>query len=135
MNTARSFLKAVSFWLTVVTITSLPTLSVAFAPVGHETIAFIAQDRFSPATLAKIRELLDREEELAEVANWADAIRPFQEETKPWHFIDLPIRQDVQLAEVFNFCPDNDCVIAQIQISKGVLTDPTQPKREKTPGN
>jgi S1/P1 Nuclease len=32
---------------------------------------------------------------------------------------------------VFNFCPNNDCVVAQIQISKGVLTDPTQPKREK----
>ena len=90
MNTARSFLKAFSFWLIVLS-TSLPTRSVAFGPVGHETIAFIAQDRLSPATLAKIRELLDHEEDLAEVANWADAIRPFQEETKPWHFIDLPI--------------------------------------------
>jgi S1/P1 Nuclease len=83
MNTARSFFKTLSFWLAVLAITSLPTLSVAFGPVGHETIAFIAQDRLSPATLVKIRELLDREEDLAEVANWADVIRPFRKKPNP----------------------------------------------------
>lgn len=131
MNTVLSFPKAVSLWVILFAITSLPSRSIAFGPVGHEAIAYIAQDRLSPAALAKIREILDREEDLAEVANWADAIRPFQEETKPWHFIDLPIRQNVQLRDVLDFCPNNDCVIAQIQIKKGVLTDPSQPKREK----
>src|SRR5262249_12745355 len=131
INTALFFPKALFFWVILFAITSLPSPSIAFGPVGHEAIAHIAQDRLSPTALAKVREILDREEDLAEVANWPDVIKAFQDETRPWHYIDLPIRQNVQPGDVFDFCPNNDCVIAQIQIEKGVLTDPTQPKREK----
>jgi hypothetical protein len=95
-----------------------------FGPVGHETVAYIAEDRLTPATLKKVNDILGNDDDLASVSNWADAIRNFQEETKPWHFIDLPIRQQVTVAKVMDFCPNNDCVIAQIQINKGVLTNP-----------
>jgi nuclease S1 len=105
--------------------------SFGFGPVGHETVAYIAEDRLSPATLKKVNDILGHDDDLASVSNWADAIRNFQEETKPWHFIDLPIRQVVTAAQVTDFCPNNDCVIAQIQINKGVLTNPTASSKEK----
>jgi hypothetical protein len=105
--------------------------SFGFGPVGHETIAYIAEDRLSVTALKRINDILGRDDDLPSVANWADEIRTFQEETKPWHFIDLPIRQEVTAAQVADFCPNNDCVIAQIQINKGVLTDPTTSPKEK----
>ena len=105
--------------------------SYGFGPVGHEAIAYIALDRLSPKVLQKVNDLLGHDDDLATVANWADTIRPFQEETKPWHFIDLPIRQQVDSAQVMNFCPNNDCVIAQIQINKRVITDSTTSPKEK----
>src|SRR5438552_1050104 len=109
------------FWLSLI-----PRSSFAFGPVGHETIAYIAQDRLTPNVLQKVNDILGHDDDLATVSNWADVIRNFQEETKPWHFIDLPIRQEVNAGQVMNFCPNNDCVIAQIQINKGVLTDPSK---------
>lgn len=90
-----------------------------------------AQDRLSPSTLKKIQAIIGKEDDLASIANWADQIRLSQSETAPWHFIDLPIRQDVTRADVQNFCPNNDCSINQIQIDKGVLTDASQIQREK----
>jgi len=108
-----------------------PGFSQAWGPVGHETVAYIAQDRLSPSTLKKVQAIIGREDDLASVANWADQIRLSQPETAPWHFIDLPIRQDIQTGDVQNFCPNNDCVINQIQISKGVLTDDTKSQSEK----
>jgi hypothetical protein len=109
----------------------LPRTVIGWGPVGHETIAYIAQGRLTPAVLLKIHAIIDREDDLAKIANWADEMRDFQPETKSWHYIDLPIRQNLQAGDVHNFCPRNDCVIAQIQISKGVLTDPSQSQREK----
>lgn len=105
--------------------------SFGFGPVGHETVAYIAEDRLSPTVLKRVNDILGHDDDLASVANWADAIRTFQEETKPWHFIDLPIRQVVTADQVTTFCSNNDCVIAQIQINKGVLTNPTSSAKEK----
>ena len=47
------------------------------------------------------------------------------------------VASDVLLAVTFNhvivteLCPNNDCVIAQIQITKGVTTNPTSSPKEK----
>ena len=44
--------------------------SFAFGPVGHETIAYIAEDRLTPSMLKKLNDLLGHDDDLASIANW-----------------------------------------------------------------
>ena len=104
----------------------------AWGPVGHETVAYIAQDNLTPAAKAKITALLDQGEDLAGISNWADQVRQFgRPETAPWHFIDLPIRKDITVKDEQDYCPNNDCVINQLQIYQGILGDESQPKSKR----
>ena len=104
----------------------------AWGPVGHETVAYIAQDNLSPAAKAKIAAILDQGDDLASISNWADQVRQFgRPETAPWHFIDLPIRKDITVQDEQTYCPDNNCVINQLQISQGILGDESQPKSKR----
>ena len=104
----------------------------AWGPVGHEVIAFIAQDNLTPKTKSKIMELaypmdvrlMNRSyPDLASMSNWADQIRPSRPETAPWHFIDLPIRKDITKTDEANYCPDNNCVVNQLQIFEDILSE------------
>ena len=104
----------------------------AWGPVGHETVAYIAQDNLSPAAKAKIAAILDQGDDLASISNWADQVRQFgRPETAPWHFIDLPIRKDLTVKDEQDYCPNNDCVINQLQIFQGILGDESQPKSKR----
>lgn len=116
--------------------------SFAWGPVGHETIAYIAQDNLSPVAKEKIRGLMEPESDirlmnhdyldLPSISNWADHIRQFgRPETAPWHFIDLPIRKDLTVKDEQDYCPDNNCVVNQLQIFEGVLGDESQPKSKR----
>ena len=122
----------------------------AWGPVGHETVAYIAQDNLTPAAKEKIAAILDQgadsstesaqatpvfrlgaslqPDDLASISNWADKVRMFgRPETAPWHFIDLPIRKALTLKDEQDYCPNNDCVLNQLQIFEGVLgTNPNQ---------
>ena len=108
------------------------TPAAAWGPVGHETVAYIAQDNLSPAAKAKITALLDQGEDLASISNWADQIRQFgRPETAPWHFIDLPIRKDLNLKDEQDYCQDNNCVLNALQIYEGILGDESKPKGKR----
>jgi hypothetical protein len=125
----------------------------AWGPVGHETVAFIAQDNLTPAAKTKINALLNGDpadsslesaqpksvaqpvlspQALANISNWADDIREHgRPETAPWHFIDLPIRKDLTLKDEQEYCPNNDCVLNQLQIFEGILGDSSKPKSKR----
>ena len=125
----------------------------AWGPVGHETVAYIAQDNLNPAAKAKIAALLEQgayssmesaqakpaiqlaaslqPDALASISNWADHIRESRRETAPWHYIDLPIRKNVTVKDEETYCPDNNCVLNQLQIFEGVLGDESKPKSER----
>ena len=106
--------------------------SAAWGPVGHETVAFIGTDNLTLAAKTKIVALLDQGDDLATISNWADKVRMFgRPETAPWHFIDLPIRKALTIKDEQDYCPNNDCVLNQLQIFEGILGDESQPKSKR----
>lgn len=108
------------------------TRAAAWGPVGHETVANIAEDNLSPAAKQKIAGLLYQGDDLASIANWADQVRATSRpETAPWHFIDLPIRKDISKTDESTYCQDNNCVLNALQIYEGVLGDESKPKAKR----
>jgi len=91
--------------LTFAAVGSVVTLSathaLAWGPVGHQTVAYIAEDNLTPKASAAIAAILGRDTSLADVANYADQIRPMRPETAPWHFIDDGARSDEVSLDAF----------------------------------
>jgi hypothetical protein len=86
--------------------------------VGHATIAAIAEKNLRPETLEKIKPLLGGQT-IEEVAIWADQYKMSHRNTAPWHYLDLPVRQDVTVADIPRYCnqdkhPGGD-VVSQIK--------------------
>ncbi|HUK39648.1 MAG TPA: S1/P1 nuclease [Candidatus Acidoferrales bacterium] len=111
-----------------------PLPSWAFHRVGHEVIGTLAQNRLRPKTVRGISEILGANENLASIAYWADEIRPERPETRPWHFINFPVRKEVKEVsekQMQQYCPREDCVLAQIQIDARILTNSSRSKKEK----
>jgi hypothetical protein len=97
----------------------------AWGPVGHEAVAYIAEDRLTPAAKAKVDAILGPDLDLADVANWADQVRvTSRPETEGWHFIDIPDRQmGVLESDEPTFCAQDNCVVNQIALDLGQLRD------------
>jgi len=94
---------------------------------GHSIIADIAWRELSPTTRKEIRELLG-DSSLAEVSNWADAVR--RENAYRWsaplHYVNLPF--DASEYDPDRDCPAEGCVVSAIEHFATVLKD-----RENTP--
>jgi hypothetical protein len=103
----------------------------AWGPVGHETVAYIAMDNLTPAAKEKISAILDQGNELANISNWADQIRDYRKDTAPWHFIDLPVRKDLTVKDEEKYCPNENCVVDQLQIFEGFLGDESKPTSKR----
>lgn len=96
-------------------VTLSATRALAWGPVGHETVAHIAEDNLTPKATAAIAAILGRDTSLADVANYADQIRPMRPETAPWHFIDIPDRTSgLGETDEPTFCVSGNCVVDQI---------------------
>ncbi|HTC20111.1 MAG TPA: S1/P1 nuclease, partial [bacterium] len=103
----------------------------AWGHVGHQTVAYIAQDYLSAPSQRAIAEILGPGEDLAGVSTWADAIVRTRPETAPWHFFNLDVRQDQSEYDISGVCPHHDCVVDQIEKDLGVLREPFSSLREK----
>ena len=79
-------------------------VAVAFpwGKVGHQTIGYIAQANLSPATMEKLKPLLQGES-LADISTWADEIKRKKRFTSAWHYIDLPIRENITESDIPRF--------------------------------
>jgi hypothetical protein len=108
-----------ALWVSIVA----PVPTFAWGPTGHEVIAYIAQDNLSPTAMKKVGEVLSKGDDLASVSNWADHIRNYRRETAQWHYIDLPVRKNITAEDETDYCPNNDCVLNQVQIEEGVLAN------------
>jgi hypothetical protein len=108
-----------------------PLPSWAFHRVGHETTSYIAENRLSPSTMKSISQIIGANEKLAAIAYWADEIRPQRPETRPWHFINLPVRKEISQTQVWQYCPRKECVLGQIQVDARTLTDSSTSRKEK----
>jgi hypothetical protein len=54
---------------------------------------------------------------MASVATWADDVRiqPKYKPTASWHYIDFDVRMDNTVDDYVKYCPNDDCVVAQIE--------------------
>src|SRR5665213_1497852 len=95
--------------LAVLLMASFNNRAAAWGPVGHETIAYIAEDNLTPKAKAAVFYLLDQGEDMASVSNWADKIRFEAKATAPWHFINLPLRENLTLEAVESYAADHPC--------------------------
>lgn len=94
----------------------------AWGPEGHRAVVILAQQYLRPHTAAQIETLLGAES-LQDAALWADDIahnsRP---ETKPWHYIDIPL--DASSLNLRRDCPQGDCILMKTQEFLTMLGDP-----------
>ena len=67
---------------------SLPAY--AWGEAGHRIVAMIAEQNIDPATVTQIHLILGNNVKLADVANYADAVRDTFPKTYNFHFVDIP---------------------------------------------
>ncbi|HWE76114.1 MAG TPA: S1/P1 nuclease [Stellaceae bacterium] len=116
----------------VLIVTSLiPAQAFAWGSEGHRIVAEIAEQRLEPDTAKQVRDLLaiENSTSLADVANWADQIRPQRAETASWHFVDIPINADAYDAS--RDCAGGNCVVAKIEQFASELHDTSLPPQER----
>jgi hypothetical protein len=115
------------------------TLSLAlpvfpWGSVGHETVARIAQDNLNPATMAKIKPYLSGES-LEDVSIWADTYKRSHRNTGPWHYINLPVRENVTVNNISQYYNTGhhptDNVVCQIKVDIKELKNPQASFKEK----
>lgn len=110
---------------------SIPSPSAAWGHVGHQTVAYIAQDRLTPQAQKAVQEILGPGEDLASGSTWADSIIESRPETAPWHFFNLDVRQSQGEYDIADVCKNHDCVVDQIEKDYGVLSQRFTSRREK----
>lgn len=79
-------LLAVSFSFTAST--SNTNLAYGWGVIGHQMIGEVAEQFLTPKTKKEIAKIIG-DNSLADISNWADAIKRDQPQTGPWHFIQI----------------------------------------------
>jgi hypothetical protein len=89
---------------------------------GHRVIARIAAERLTPEARAEVEDLLrgPAANVMADAATWADEIKPQRPETRPWHYVNIPINDLVYRTSL---CPQGACVVAQIEREVQIVGD------------
>jgi len=100
----------------------------AFGEEGHQIVARIAESHLSEKAKAGVKKLLGRKH-LPTVANWADDIKDSRPETRPWHYVDIPITFGKFDPETQ--CADDNCIIVRIEEFKAILADKNSSRRER----
>lgn len=100
----------------------------AWGPEGHMIVAQIAQDQLTPNALKQTQKILNGQN-LAEVSNWADAIKskPEWQHTKPWHFVDIPDHHDYETTEH----DDDGNIVTAITDMVAVVKDPSTSAQDR----
>jgi hypothetical protein len=98
---------------------ALPALS--WGPEGHRVVAVIAQMNLTREARAQVDRLLGPYDTLAAESSWADNTRVDFPDTGPWHYIDIPVAANK--IDMARECPQDDCVIGQIEKYKTMLAN------------
>jgi len=112
---------------------SLATHTLAWGTLGHETIAFIAQNFVAADTKVFFSSILKDEgtEYLAKVATWADSFRYTKAGrfSEPFHFIDAEDNPPDSCGVKYSRdCGESGCVVAAISNYTGQLLDSSSDK-------
>lgn len=107
----------------------------AWGPLGHRTVAGLAQEQLTPQAKAQVEALLkpDNERTLVDVATWADELRDTDPDlfkrTNRLHYVDMhgaQCRYDPQ-----RDCRGGACVVAAIDRYADVLGDPRAARADR----
>jgi hypothetical protein len=110
-------------------LTYAPT-ALAWGDKGHKVVAMVAESRLTPAANAAVQRLIGPSK-LRDVSTWADQIKGARPETKPWHYVNIPLdRTDYDPARDCGR-PPGGCVVAVIERLQRVLADPSRSRQER----
>ena len=106
---------ALMVWL----LSCAPALS--WGPQGHHIIARIAAGELTPKASAAVADLLggDALSSMVTASTYADEIRPSRRETAAWHYVNIEIDSDGY--DSVRDCPDDACVVAQIEHEEQIV--------------
>ena len=98
----------------------------AWGAEGHEVVALIAERRLTPQARLQVDALLVLRPgtTLASISNWADFTR--NNTTARWHYVNLPRESACQYLPSRD-CPDDECVVAAIDIQVQRLASRASP--------
>jgi hypothetical protein len=102
----------------------------AWGHAGHQAIAQLAQKRLSPRAKDWVRGILG-DESIEAAAIWPDVVGPWRPETRPWHYINLPLSRADAPAHWRDYCPGNACIMAAILAQEERLKDPRSSAAER----
>jgi len=107
-----------------------PALALAWGQDGHRIVGRIAEDRLSVNAKREIRKLIG-DESISDdsVANWADKIKSTRTNTKPWHYVDIPVGEKSYDAKRDGH--DGDNIIDKLVFFVGVLNDKSKTTAER----
>jgi hypothetical protein len=100
----------------------VPAPAQAWGPQGHEIVALIAMAELTPPARSQVARLLGGPAMMVHDSNWADEVRDQRRNTAAWHYVDIPLAAPGYDAR--RDCPDQDCVVAQIENDLRVLSNP-----------
>ncbi len=100
----------------------------AWGRLGHRVIARVADARLTPVAKAKIKELLEPGETLADCSTWADEHRSDVPGSAGWHYVNVPISKAGYDPKD---CPPGGCVVNKLDEFKKILADPSKSKAER----
>jgi len=104
----------------------IPSWLHAWSTEGHEIVAMLAEQRLQPDVREVAMTLLEGETFVG-AASWADKVR--NEQTAPWHYVNIQLADtDYDPGRV---CPQDQCVIGQIERFSQVLADPNGDVRKR----
>jgi hypothetical protein len=111
-----------------------PNSALAWGPVGHFTVGLLAQERLTPAAERAVRDLLGNQN-LGEVANWADEVRG-QGQYRPstwYHFEKIPHNTKYldNIKQMPEWQKKKGGVVAALLYGRELLRDPRTPKATK----
>lgn len=110
----------------------LPLTLSAWWNHGHELVAAIAEQNISPETRSRINTLFPEDKDLVAIASEADVIAEQNHGTKPWHYIDMPVRENVtrQTVDRYRNEKGND-IISQLHLRLSELKNPGLDKKKR----
>lgn len=113
--------------LTLIALLQYSTLH-AWDATGHAIVAMLAEERLTPQAREAVTMLLEGQS-MVQVASWPDQVR--NKQTAPWHYVNIEIEEPKYVPD--RHCPDQQCVIGQIDRFRETLADPSinPAKRQK----
>ncbi len=96
---------------------------------GHEVVGHLAEHDLTPAARAGVASLLG-DRGLADVASWADEVRPDRPETAPLHYVNGPMDRLVPRAQDFEL-PGGNVYSAILGYAERIV-DASLPERERS---